>query len=169
MFLKRLFYILVLVSAPFVQADDLTPLEVKSSVLSNTVGESKYPLSVIGSSDINSTQSIGQNLIKIPGISNSDYGVAIGQPVIRGLGGSRVKVLSDNDNVNDLSHISADHPNMVNTSNVSYIEVIKGPASIFNYGGTTGGIINVITGSITDQPYSDQMIRLGRTYDTDLA
>jgi len=166
MFLKRLFYILVLVSSPFVQADDLTPLEVKSSVLSNTVGESKYPLSVIGSSGINSTQSIGQNLIKIPGISNSDYGVAIGQPVIRGLGGSRVKVLSDNDNVNDLSHISADHPNMVNTSNASYIEVIKGPASIFNYGGTTGGIINVITGSITDQPYSDQMIRLGRTYDT---
>jgi iron complex outermembrane receptor protein len=156
----------VLVSSPFVQADDLTPLEVKSSVLSNTVGESKYPLSVIGSSGINSTQSIGQNLIKIPGISNSDYGVAIGQPVIRGLGGSRVKVLSDNDNVNDLSYISADHPNMVNTSNASYIEVIKGPASIFNYGGTTGGIINVITGSITDQPYSDQMIRLGRTYDT---
>ena len=166
MFLKRLFYILVLVSSPFIQADDLTPLEVKSSVMSNTVGESKYPLSVIGSSGINSTQSIGQNLIKIPGISNSDYGVAIGQPVIRGLGGSRVKVLSDNDNVNDLSHISADHPNMVNTSNASYIEVIKGPASIFNYGGTTGGVINVITGSITDQPYSDQMIRLGRTYDT---
>jgi iron complex outermembrane receptor protein len=166
MFLKRLFYILVLVTTPLVQADDLTPLEVKSSVLSNTVGESKYPLSVIGSSDINSTQSIGQNLIKIPGISNSDYGVATGQPVIRGLGGSRVKVLSDNDNVNDLSYISADHPIMVNTSNASSIEVIKGPASIFNYSGTTGGIVNIITGSITDQPYSDQVIRLGRTFDS---
>ena len=166
MFLKRLLCILVIISSPLVQADDLTPLEVKSSVLSNTVGESKYPLSVIGSSDINSTQSIGQNLIKIPGISNSDYGVAIGQPVIRGLGGSRVKVLSDNDNVNDLSYISADHPNMANTSNASHIEVIKGPASIFNYSGTTGGIVNIITGSITDQPYSDQMIRLGRTFDS---
>ena len=42
MFLKRLFYILVLVSSPFIQADDLTPLEVKSSAMSNTVGESKY-------------------------------------------------------------------------------------------------------------------------------
>ena len=166
MFLKRLFFILVIISTSIVQADDLTSLEVKSSVLSNTVGDSKYPLSVIGSSDINSTQSIGQNLIKIPGISNSDYGLAIGQPAIRGLGGSRVKVLSDNGNVNDLSYISADHPNMVNTSNASYIEVIKGPASMFNYGGTTGGIVNVIISSITDQPYSDQMIRLGRTYDT---
>ena len=166
MFLKRLFYVLIITSATFVQADDLTPLEVESSLLSNTVRESKYPLAVIGSTDINSTQSIGTIIKRIPGISNSDYGAAVGQPVIRGLGGNRVKVLSDNDTVNDLSHISADHPNMVNTSNASHIEVIKGPASIFNYGGTTGGIVNVIIGSITDQPYSDQMIRLGRTYDT---
>ena len=166
MFLKRLFYVLIITSTTFVQADDLTPLEVESSLLSNTVGESKYPLAIIGSTDINSTQSIGTITKRIPGISNSDYGAAVGQPVIRGLGGNRVKVLSNNDNVNDLSHISADHPNMVNTSNASHIEVIKGPASIFNYGGTTGGIVNVITGSITDQPYTDQMIRLGRTYDT---
>ena len=166
MFLKRLFYVLIITSATFVQADDLTPLEVESSLLSNTVRESKYPLAIIGSTDINSTQSIGTIIKRIPGISNSDYGAAVGQPVIRGLGGNRVKVLSDNDTVNDLSHISADHPNMVNTSNASHIEVIKGPASIFNYGGTTGGIVNVIIGSITDQPYSDQMIRLGRTYDT---
>ena len=166
MFLKRLFYVLIFTSTSFVQAEDLTPLEVESSLLSNTVGKSKYPLSVIGSIDINSTQSIGTIIKRIPGISNSDYGAAVGQPVIRGLGGNRVKVLSNNDNVNDLSHISADHPNMVNTSNASHIEVIKGPASIFNYGGTIGGIVNVITGSITDQPYTEQIIRLGRTYDT---
>ena len=166
MFLKRLFYVLIITSATFVQADDLTPLEVESSLLSNTVRESKYPLAIIGSTDINSTQSIGTIIKRIPGISNSDYGAAVGQPVIRGLGGNRVKVLSDNDTVNDLSHISADHPNMVNTSDASHIEVIKGPASMFNYGGTTGGIVNVIIGSITDQAYSDQMIRLGRTYDT---
>ncbi len=132
MFLKRLFYVLIITSATFVQADDLTPLEVESSLLSNTVRESKYPLAIIGSTDINSTQSIGTIIKRIPGISNSDYGAAVGQPVIRGLGGNRVKVLSDNDTVNDLSHISADHPNMVNTSDASHIEVIKGPASIFN-------------------------------------
>ena len=44
MFLKRLFYVLIITSTTFVQADDLTPLEVESSLLSNTVGESKYPL-----------------------------------------------------------------------------------------------------------------------------
>ena len=170
MFFKRFVYIMVLVSAPLVQADDLTPLEVKSYLLSNTIDESRYPLSIINGNQIDSSISIGSNIgssiNRVPGISNSDYGSAVGQPVIRGLGGSRVKVLSDNDNVNDLSFISADHPNMVNTSNASHIEIIKGPASIFNYSGTTGGIVNVLTGSITDQPFSDQMIRLGRTYNT---
>lgn len=170
MFLKRLVYGALLISAPFVQADDLTPLEVKSHLLSNTIDESRYPLSIIGSDQVNSSMSIGSNIgtsiSRVSGISNSDYGSAVGQPVIRGLGGSRVKVLSNNDNINDLSFISADHPNMVNTTNTSQIEIIKGPASIFNYSGTTGGIVNVITGSITDQPYSDQMIRLGRTYET---
>jgi hypothetical protein len=34
MFLKRLFYILVIVSAPLAHANDLTPLEVKSYLLS---------------------------------------------------------------------------------------------------------------------------------------
>ena len=170
MLLQRLFYILVIITTPLVQADDLTPLEVKSYLLSNTIDESRYPLSMIDGDQIDSSISIGSNIgssiNRVPGVSNSDYGVAIGQPVIRGLGGNRVKVLSDNDNVNDLSFISSDHPNMVNIGNASHIELIKGPASIFNYGGTTGGIINVVTGSITDSPYSDQMIRLGRTYDT---
>jgi iron complex outermembrane receptor protein len=170
MLLQRLFYILVIITTPLVQADDLTPLEVKSYLLSNTIDESRYPLSIIDGDQIDSSISIGSNIgssiNRVPGVSNSDYGVAVGQAVIRGLGGNRVKVLSDNDNVNDLSFISSDHPNMVNIGNASHIEVIKGPASIFNYGGTTGGIINVVTGSITDSPYSDQMIRLGRTYDT---
>jgi len=115
MLLQRLFYILVIVTTPLVQADDLTPLEVKSYLLSNTIDESRYPLSIIDGNQIDSSISIGSNIgssiNRVPGVSNSDYGTAIGQPVIRGLGGSRVKVLSDNDNVNDLSHISADHPN----------------------------------------------------------
>ena len=55
MFLKRLFYVLIITSTSLVQADDLTPLEVESSLLSNTVGESKYPLSIVGRKDINST------------------------------------------------------------------------------------------------------------------
>ena len=63
---------------------------------------------------LSASKSIGSNIKSVPGVSNSDYGVAIGQPVIRGLGGDRVKVLSNNDYISDLSYFSADHPKMVN-------------------------------------------------------
>ena len=151
---------------PTIIADDITPIEVESSILSNTINENRYPIAIIDSSDISGSQSIGHNVKSIPGISNSDYGVAIGQPVIRGLGGSRVRVLSNNNYVSDLSYFSADHPNMVNINNATHIEVIKGPASMFNYSGTTGGVINVITGSITDELYTDEKLTIGRTFES---
>ncbi len=162
--------LLALLHIPLLNADNLTPIEVESSVLSNTVTENRYPIAIIDANNIIGTQSIGSNLGSsiniIPGISNSDYGAAIGQPIIRGLGGSRVKVLSNNNYVSDLSYFSADHPNMVNLNNATHIEIIKGPASLFNYSGTTGGIVNVITNSITNKLYNDERLIIGRTFES---
>ncbi|MEK9976776.1 MAG: TonB-dependent receptor, partial [Gammaproteobacteria bacterium] len=106
------------------------------------------------------------NLRSIPGVSNSDYGTSVGQPVIRGLGGSRVKVLSNNNYVSDLSFFSADHPVMLNINHASHIEVIKGPTSLFNHSGNTGGVVNVVTDSSTNKLYSEEKISFGRSYDT---
>ena len=168
--IKKFLPLLALLYIPFVHADDLTPIQVESSILSNTITENRYPIAIIGSSNISGFQTIGSVLGSsaniVPGVSNSDYGAAIGQPVIRGLGGSRVRVLSNNNYVSDLSYFSADHPNMVNLNNATHIEVIKGPSSIFNYSGTTGGIINVVTGSITDKLYLDERLSIGRTFDS---
>ena len=77
-----------------------------------------------------------------------------------------MRVLSNNNYVSDLSFFSADHPVMLNLNHASHIEVIKGPSSLFNHSGTTGGIVNVITGSSTDELYTDEKISLGRSYDT---
>jgi len=147
-------------------AEDMTPIEIQSSVLSNSVTENKNTVTIIPGVDIESSQSIGTNLRRIPGVSNSDYGTSVGQPVIRGLGGSRVKVLSNNNYVSDLSFISADHPIMLNINHASHIEVIKGPTSLFNHSGNTGGVVNVITDSPTNKLYSEEKISFGRSYDT---
>ena len=52
MSLKRLFVLLFLFNTTSVLADELTAIEVQSSVLSNTVSESQYPIAIIGRSDI---------------------------------------------------------------------------------------------------------------------
>ena len=49
---------------------------------------------------------------------------------------------------------------MLNLNHASHIEIIKGPSSLFNHSGTSGGIVNVITGSSTDK-YDDEKITLG--------
>ena len=72
---------------------NLTSIEVESSILSNSITENRYPVAVIDSrKDIDPSKSMGTNLRSIPGVSNSDYGTSVGQPVIRGLGGSRKSV-----------------------------------------------------------------------------
>ena len=151
---------------PTAYAEELSSIEVESSILSNSITENRYPVAIIDSTDIDASKSIGTNLRSIPGVSNSDYGTSVGQPIIRGLGGSRVRVLSNNNYVSDLSFFSADHPVMLNLNHASHIEIIKGPSSLFNHSGTSGGIVNVITGSSTDKLYTDEKITLGRSYDT---
>ena len=151
---------------PTTDAEELSSIEVESSILSNSITENRYPVAILDSTDIDASKSIGTNLRSIPGVSNSDYGTSVGQPIIRGLGGSRVRVLSNNNYVSDLSFFSADHPVMLNLNHASHIEIIKGPSSLFNHSGTSGGIVNVITGSSTDKLYTDEKITLGRSYDT---
>lgn len=69
-FKNTLFLAFVVVS--HAHAEDMTPIEIKSSVLSNSVTENKNTVTIIPSVDIESSQSIGTNLRSIPGVSNSD-------------------------------------------------------------------------------------------------
>ena len=68
----------------------------------------------------------------------SDYGAAVGQPIIRGMSGSRVKIL-DNGIVNrDVSGLGADHFNDIDLSNAQQIEVVRGPSSLLYTNGAIG-------------------------------
>ena len=125
--------------------ETISDVNVSSPVYTNSINENKYPVHIIEREEINTYQSIGDNLKNYSGLSNADYGIAIGQPVIRGLTGDRTRLLSDGIQINDLSHISGDHANNVNLNNISYIEVFKGPSALFSYGATSGGIVNVVS------------------------
>ena len=71
---------------PAINAEELTTVEVESSVLSNSISENRFPASVILGEDINAAKSVGSNLGHIPGISNSDYGAAVWTTNYKGLG-----------------------------------------------------------------------------------
>ena len=77
------------------------------------------------------------------GVSIADYGAAVGQPIIRGMSGPRVKILKNGMVNRDVSGLGADHLNDIDLNDLQQVEIIKGPSSLLYANGTSGGIINV--------------------------
>ena len=154
---------LLFICIDLVSAETLTEVEVNSPMFTNSINENKYPIHIIQNEEISSSKSLGDNLKELSGMTNADYGAAVGQPSIRGLTGNRTKILSNGMTVNDLSSLSADHINNVDLNNISHIEVLRGSSSIFSYGGTSGGIVNVISDIISETNYDADILKYDYT------
>ena len=107
------------------------------------------------------TQSLGESIDHLLGVSSADYGSAVGQPIIRGMSGSRVKVLNNGLLVRDISGLGADHLNEVDMNNVKQIEIVRGPSSLMYSNGAIGGIVNVVDDTIAKQDFKERDLRLG--------
>ena len=133
---------------------------ITSSILGETFSESNSVVELIekDSLSVSATENIGSTLESYPGVSSRDFGAAVGQPVIRGMSGDRVKILSDGLVTRDVSGIGEDHVSDVDLTNVEQIEVIRGPASLLYANGSMGGIVNVVTNTIPTKDLTDREI-----------
>ena len=100
----------------------------------------------------NSGASLGTLLEDQPGISNASFGPGVGRPVLRGMSGSRVKMMVNGHDSADLSAMSSDHAPMAEVSNARQVEVIQGPATLIYGNGAIGGVVNVLDNKIAEQP-----------------
>ena len=107
------------------------------------------------------TVSLGEALDSLVGVSSADYGSAVGQPIIRGLSGSRVKILNNGLVNRDVAGIGADHKNEVDLNDIQQIEVVRGPSSLLYANGATGGIINIVDNTIAMEDVVDRVFKLG--------
>ncbi|MDO6806088.1 TonB-dependent receptor plug domain-containing protein, partial [Wenyingzhuangia sp. 1_MG-2023] len=60
----------------------------------------------------NRSQSLGALLESMPGVSNASFGQGVARPVVRGLSGNRVQILTNGADSADLSAMSSDHAPM---------------------------------------------------------
>ena len=113
------------------------------------------PLYVIDGDEIldGPTSSLGAAIDGYLGISIADYGSAVGQPIIRGMSGSRVKILKNGMVNRDVSFLGADHLNDLDLNDISQIEIVKGPSSLLYANGSIGGIINVVDDCIAQMDF----------------
>lgn len=103
-----------------------------------------------------SMRSIGDTVDAQLGVSSSDFGASVGRPVIRGLSGSRVRVLEDGIGTMDVSTLSPDHGVAVEPLFAEQIEIFRGPATLLYGSGASGGLVNVVTNripkAVTEKP-----------------
>ncbi|WP_374531314.1 TonB-dependent receptor [Novosphingobium sp.] len=88
--------------------------------------------------------SIGDTLAHTPGVTATSFGPSASRPVLRGLQGERVRVLSNGIGSIDVSNTSVDHAPAVNPVLAQRVEVLRGPQSLQYGSAAIGGVVNVI-------------------------
>ena len=88
--------------------------------------------------------SLGETLARQPGVSATSFGPTASAPVLRGLTGDRVRVLTDGIGSLDLSSSGPDHAIAINPITAERIEVLRGPGALLFGSSAIGGVVNVI-------------------------
>lgn len=110
--------------------------------------------------------SIGETLARQPGVSATSFGPTASRPILRGLGGDRIRLLTDGIGSLDLSSSSADHAVAINPLIADRIEILRGPSALLFGSSAIGGVVNVIDRRIPrrspEEPvHADAMLAYG--------
>jgi iron complex outermembrane recepter protein len=92
--------------------------------------------------------SLGESLDRLPGLSQTGFGPAASRPVIRGLGGDRVRVLVGGIGSIDAATTSPDHASAADLATAKRVEVVRGPAALLYGANAVGGVVNILDGRV---------------------
>lgn len=109
---------------------------------------------------------IGDTLDHLPGISQTSFGPGASRPIIRGLGGDRIRVLLNGIGSIDVSTTSPDHAVAADLSTAERVEIIKGPSTLIYGNNAAGGVISVFDGRIPSKIDPDSDTKLNFVYGT---
>ena len=131
----------------------LSPVIVTGNPLGSELFGLASPTSVLEGTNlfIQRRSTLGEMLNEMPGVSSTYFGPNASRPVIRGLEGDRIRILSNGIGVLDASSLSNDHAVPIDPLVVERVEVVRGPATLFYGGNAVGGVVNVIDNRIPQE------------------
>lgn len=91
---------------------------------------------------------LGETLNREPGVSSTFFGPGASRPVIRGLGGDRIRILESGIGTGDASTTSPDHAVSTDPMSAERIEIVRGPATLLYGSSAVGGVVNLIDSRI---------------------
>lgn len=114
--------------------------------------EIAQPTSVLSGEDLQRQiqPTLGETLSREPGVTSTFFGQGASRPVIRGLGGDRIRVLESGIGAGDASTTSPDHAVSIDPLSAVRIEVLRGPATLLYGSSAVGGVVNVIDDRIPE-------------------
>ncbi len=124
----------------------LDELVVSAGPASVQRSESYQPTSALTGLDLAKAvqSSLGETLAGEPGVASTYNGPGASRPLIRGLGGDRVRVLEGGVGSGDVSAQGPDHAVSLEPLAAVRIEVIRGAATLLYGSSAVGGIVNVL-------------------------
>jgi iron complex outermembrane receptor protein len=131
---------------------------VVSGARPSTSSEADLAVTVLDNLDLQRMMqpTLGETLAQTPGVSSTSYSPGASRPVIRGLGGDRIRILEGGIGVGDASNVSEDHAVSTDTLATDRIEIIRGPSTLLYGSNAIGGVVNLldqrIPDSIGDEP-----------------
>jgi len=87
---------------------------------------------------------LGDLVNGLPGVRSTNFAPGASRPVIRGLSGPRVQVLTNGLGMIDASSVSPDHQVAVDPAEARRIEIVRGPSTLVFGGSAIGGVVNII-------------------------
>ncbi len=126
---------------------------VTASVLGRAPDEIAQPASVLAGRALDRARrgSLGETLAAEPGVSSTYFGPGASRPVIRGLGGDRVRVLTGGVGTMDASVVSPDHAVSLDPLLIDRVELLRGPVTLLYGGSAIGGVVNVIDSRVLEE------------------
>ena len=92
--------------------------------------------------------SIGETLSSLPGVSSTFFGPGASRPIIRGLGGDRIRVLINGIGRIDAASTSPDHAVAGDPLTADRIEIMRGASTLLYGSNAVGGVVNIIDSRI---------------------
>lgn len=140
----------VLAAAPTAPTDPAVKLDhfvVSASPFQRNQTDLAQATSILAGTALSLRQqpTLGETLAGLPGISSTFFGPGANRPIIRGLGGDRIRILENGTGTIDGSTVSPDHAVSVEPFLINRIEVVRGPASLLYGSSAVGGVVNLLT------------------------
>ncbi|RTE86854.1 MULTISPECIES: TonB-dependent receptor [Gammaproteobacteria] len=125
---------------------DYERIVVTASPLQKSAVDSAQPIYVMSQDELRQSQAatLGETLRSIVGVQASYFSPVSSSPIIRGLGGPRVRILQNGLDVADISRGGPDHAVSTETSTAQQVEIFRGPSTLLFGSGASGGVVNVV-------------------------